>query len=289
MSVSRVLEREIAVRSLLDCRDGADYLQTDDTAITVLDDRGGSFKGRIWTYLDPLTNQVVFDATTTHQRDGPAAFLADFRGTLQADAYRGHDGLYQSGRVIEIGCWAHARRQFVEAFMTDTSAALMIALIQQLYQIEREAADLDPESRRARRQEQSVPLLAKIDAERQALARTVLPESPVGEAVRYLRNQCAALQRFVDDGRVAIDNNRAENQLRLVAVGRKNWLFAGSSEGARRAALLYSLLQSCKLLDVPPFAFLKDVLLRLATHPQRQIDQLTPKRWAQTFRPQASA
>lgn len=276
--VAEQLRREITA---------TDYLQTDDTTITVLGDDGGSFKGRIWTYLDPLARQVMFDATTTHERDGPAAFLADFRGKLQADAYSGYDGLYQSGRVIEIGCWAHARRRFVEAFMTDTSAALMIALIQQLYQVERDAADLDSAGRVARRQEQSVPLLAKIDAERQALARLVLPKSPVGEAVRYLTNQWAALQRFVEDGRLAIDNNRAENQLRLVAVGRKNWLFAGSFEGACRAALLYSLVQSCKLIDVPPFEYLKDVLRRLATHPHRLIDQLTPRGWAKTFGPAA--
>jgi transposase len=263
----------------------ADYLQTDDTTVTVLDERGGSFTGRVWTYLDPLTKQVVFDATTTHERDGPAAFLADFRGALQADAYSGYDGLYQSGRVMEIGCWAHARRRFVEAFMIDTSAALMIALIQQLYQVEHAAADLDPDARRALRQEQSAALLAKIDAERQALAQTVLPKSPLGDAIRYLTNQWAALQRFVEDGRLGIDNNRAENQLRLVAVGRKNWLFAGSFEGARRAALLYSLVQSCKLIDVPPFIYLKDVLLRLATHPHRLIDQLTPRAWAKTFGP----
>jgi transposase len=264
----------------------ADYLQTDDTSITVLDERGGSFKGRLWTYLDPLTPQVVFDATPTHEGDGPAAFLAPFQGTLQADAYSGYDALYQSGRVIEVGCWAHVRRGFVEAFMIDTAAALMIALIQQLYQVEQAAAELDPDGRRALRQEQSAPLLMKIDAERQALSRTVLPKSPVGEAVRYLTNQWAALQRFVDDGRVAIDNNRAENMLRIVAVGRKNWLFAGSFEGARRAALLYSIVQSCKLIDVAPFPYLKDVLLRLATHPHRLIDQLTPRRWAAIFGPQ---
>jgi transposase len=267
----------------------ADYLQTDDTTITVLDDRGGSFKGRVWTYLDPLTNQVVFDATTTHERDGPAAFLAEFRGALQADAYSGYDALYQSGRVVEIGCWAHARRRFVEAFLIDTSAALMIALIQQLYQVEHAAAEFDPATRRALRQEQSVPLLAKIDAERQTLGCIVLPKSPLGDAVRYLTNQWAALQRYVDDGRVAIDNNRAENQLRLVAVGRKNWLFAGSFEGARRAALLYSLVQSCKLIDVSPYLYLKDVLLRLASHPHRLLDQLTPRGWARTFGPSATA
>lgn len=278
--IGEQLRREIAA---------ATYRQTDDTSVTVLDERGGSYKGRLWVYLDPLGHQVVFEATPTHERDGPAAFLADFRGALQADAYRGYDALYQSGQVVEIGCMAHARRRFVEAFMTDGSAARMIALIQQLYDVERMAADLTLEARQVLRREQSVPLLKRMEAERETLARTVLPKSPVGDAVRYLTNQWAALQRFVDDGRLAIDNNRAENQLRVVAVGRKNWLFAGSFEGAQRAALLYSLVQSCKLVDVSPFAYLKDVLLRLATHPHRLIDQLTPKAWAKTFGPQASA
>lgn len=117
-----------------------------------------------------------------------------------------------------------------------------------------------------------MPLLARIDAERDAFARTALPKSPASDAVRYLTNQWLALQRFVDDGRPAIDNKRAENQLRVVAVGRKNWLLLGSFEGARRAGLLYSLVQSCKLVDVPPFAYLKDVLVRIATHPHRLID-----------------
>lgn len=193
----------------------ATYLQTDDTTVTVLDDRGGSFKGRLWTYLDPLARQVVFDATATHERAGPEAFLAGFAGALQADAYTGYDALYRSGDVREIGCWAHGRRRFVEAFLTDPQAALIVALIQQLYDVERFAADLDVEARRALRQAQSVPLLARIDVVRQHLARTVLPKSPLGDALRYLTNQWAALQRYVEDGRLAIDNNRAENQLRV--------------------------------------------------------------------------
>jgi transposase len=263
---------------------------TDDTSIPVLaDDRGGSDKGRLWTYLDPIGRQVVFDATPTHERDGPERFLADFRGKLQADAYRGYDALYATGRVVEIGCWAHGRRRFVEAFMTDSTPARLIALIQQLYDVERAAADLTPEARQRRRHEQSVPLLTQIDAERTRLAAIVLPQSPVGEGLRYLANQWAALQRFVEDGRLKIDNNGAENQLRIVALGRKNWLFAGSFEGARRAALLYSLVQSCKLVDVSPFTYLKDVLLRVATHPQRLVHLLTPRAWAATFGPHASA
>ena len=267
-----------------------DYLQTDDTPITVLaDDRGGSYKGRLWTYLDPIGRQVVFDATPTHERDGPERFLADFRGKLQADAYRGYDALYATGRVREIGCWAHARRRFVEAFMTDATPARMIACIQQLYDVERGVADLTVEVRHAGRQEHSVPLLAQIDAERARLATIVLPKSPVGDGLRYLTNQWDALQRFVEDGRLAIDNNRAENQLRVIALGRKNWLFAGSFAGAQRAALLYSLVQSCKLVDVPPFVYLRDVLVRVATHPQRLVHQLTPKGWAAAFWPRAAA
>ena len=267
----------------------ASYLQTDDTGVTVLGGRRGSFKGRLWVYLDPIGPQVVFEATATHERDGPAAFLAPFHGALQADAYPGYDALYRSGRVVEFGGWAHARRRFVDAFQLDGAAAVMVALIQQLYQVERAARALDPAARQRLRQDESVPLLARIEAERATLARTALPKSPLGDAVRYLTNQWVALQRFVDDGRVAIDNNRAESQLRVVAVGRKNWLFAGSLDGAHRAALLYTLVQSCKLVRVSPFAYLKDVLLRLATHPHRLIDQLTPKRWAPTFGASLSA
>src|SRR5262249_23399271 len=157
------------------------------------------------------------------------------------------------GRIREIGCWAHARRGFVEALSTDARAAPMVALIQELYQIERAIADEAADIRRARRQDQSVPILRRIAAERDALATAVLPKSPLGDAVRYVTNQWAALQRFIEDGRFRIDNNGAENQLRAIAVGRKNWLFAGSFDGARRAALLYSLVQSCALIDVSPF------------------------------------
>lgn len=266
-----------------------DYLQTDDTSVTVLDDSTGSYKGRLWTYLDPHGRQVVFDATRTHERDGPDAFLADFRGKLQADAYTGYDALYATGRITEIGCWAHGRRRFVEAFLTDGSAARMVALIQQLYHVEHAAADATVEARTALRQQHAAPLLAQIQALRDEIATTALPKSPLGDAVRYLTNQWDALQRYVDDGRLAIDNNRAENQLRVIAVGRKNWLFAGSFDGARRAALLYSLVQSCTLVSVSPFDYLKDVLVRVATHPHQRLDQLTPRGWAATFRPTPTA
>jgi transposase len=261
----------------------ANYLQTDDTPVVVLADLGGSFKGRLWTYLDPLSSQVIFEATRTHERDGPAKFLEGFQGFLQADAYKGYDVLYRSGGIVEVGCWAHGRRRFVEALDTDIRGAPIVASIQQLYQVEREGEGIDYEGRRVLRQERSVPLLAQIDSQRKALEKDVLPKSPLGDALRYIENQWKALNRFVEDGRLRIDNNGAENQLRAVALGRKNWLFAGSMAGLHRAALLYSLAQSCRLVGVEPFAYFRDVLLRVATHPQSAIGQLTPKGWAATF------
>jgi hypothetical protein len=153
--------------------------------------------------------------------------------------------------------------------------------------VEKEAAELSAAARQRRRYERSVPVLDEIEVQRHRLEQEALPRSPLGEALRYLGNQWLALRRYTEDGRLKIDNNGAERQLRAVAVGRKNWLFAGSMEGAERAALLYSLIQSCHLAGVDPFQYLQDVLLRVATHPHRRIAELTPLGWAQTFGPDA--
>jgi len=265
-----------------------DYLQTDDTPVVVLADTGGSFKGRLWVYLDPLGKQVVFDATPTHERDGPESFLRGFSGWLQADAYAGYDALFRGGGVQEVACWAHARRRFVEALPSDARAAAIVSLVQELYAVEREATDLEAAARLTSRAERSRAILARIDTERQRLAGVVLPKSPLGDALRYLANQWRALQRFLEDGRLRIDNNGAESQLRAVAVGRKNWLFAGSMNGARRAAVLYSLVQSCRLVGIDPFVYFRDVLLRVATHPQSRIAELTPKAWSRIFSTEAA-
>ena len=269
----------------------SDYLQTDDTSVVILDpDVGdGRFKGHFWTYVDPLSGQVVFDVTPTRERDGPEQFLQDFRGYLQADAYGGYDQLYRGGLRVEVACWAHARRYFHESLESDQRAAIILDLIQKLYQVEKQARELAPEARLALRRQQAQPLLEQIDRERQRLGAEVLPRSPLGEALRYMTNQWTALQRYTEDGRLQIDNNGAERQLRAVAVGRKNWLFAGSMAGAHRAALLYSLIQGCRLAGVEPFRYLKDVLLRVATHPHSRIAELTPRAWAQAFGPNAQA
>jgi transposase len=191
--------------------------------------------------------------------------------------------LYRAGHIVEVACMAHARRRFVDALETDTVAASILALIQQLYEVERDLAEATPDARRAGRAAHATPRLAALDQARRELMTRVLPKSPLGDALRYLDQQWTALQRYLEDGRLLIDNNNAERPLRTVAVGRKNWLFAGSFEGARRAAVLYSLMQSCRLVGVSPFVYLRDVLRRVATHPQSRIHQLTPKGWQATF------
>ena len=164
------------------------------------------------------------------------------------------------------------------------AAAPVLALIQQLYEVERDVADADARGaprRRGRRRPRRCS--RHLDQVRQELTPRVLPKSPLGEALRYLDHQWGALQRYLTTASLLIDNNNAERQLRAVAVGRKNWLFAGSFEGARRAALLYSLIQSCRLVDVSPFLYLRDVLVRVATHPHQRLHELTPRGWKATF------
>lgn len=259
----------------------ASYLQTDDTPITVLADDGKSFKGRIWTYFDPLARVVVFEATQTHHGKWPQEFLADFSGYLQADAYTGYDALYMGGRIVEVGCWAHARRRFVDAAETAPEAARMVALVAQLYTVEESVRGLSAEERYRSRLVRSKPILDRIHEEHRRLSAATLPKSPLGEALGYMQRQWGALVRFLEDGRLLPDNNNAERQLRTVALGRKNWLFAGSLAGAKRAAILYSLAQGCRLAGIDCWAYFHDVLLQVATLPHTRIDELTPDRWAE--------
>jgi transposase len=257
------------------------YLQTDDTPITVLADDGESFKGRIWTYFDPLDRVVVYEATATHHGKWPQDFLSGFRGYLQADAYTGYDALYASRRIVEVGCWAHARRRFVDAAETAPEAARMVALVAQLYAVEESVRDLSADERYRGRLARSQPIIDRIQEEHHRLSAATLPKSPLGEALGYMQRQWGALVRFLEDGRLLPDNNNAERQLRTVALGRKNWLFAGSLAGAKRAAILYSLAQGCRLAGIDCWAYFHDVLVQVATLPHQRIHELTPDRWAE--------
>jgi hypothetical protein len=155
----------------------------------------------------------------------------------------------------------------------------MLALIQRLYRIEARAKSLSVDERAALRRAEATPILAQIRARIDEESRTVVPKSALGEATTYARNQWDALVRYVEDGRLDIDNNEVERSLRCVAVGRKNWLFAGSPAGGERAAVIYSLVSTCELLGIEPFAYLRDVLERLPTHPRERIAELTPRLW----------
>jgi len=260
-------------------------LHTDDTPVPVLDPTlpGRTRQGRLWVYHgDDAHPYTVFDYTPTRQRDGPARFLGDYAGYLQADAFSGYDGLYAGERVIEVACWAHVRRKFFDAQPTDrVRATAALDFIRALYTVEREATDrrLDAAARRTLRQANARPVLETLRRWLDAQALAVLPKSPVGQAIAYALDQWTALTRYLDDDDLAIDNNAAERALRPVAIGRKNWLFAGSDAGGRCAAIHYSLIATCQRHGVNPFDYLRDVLRRLATHPASRIAELLPPQW----------
>jgi transposase len=262
-------------------------VQTDDTPVPVLDlEREHTRTGRIWTYVgDAAHPYTVYDYTPTRSRDGPEEFLEEFRGYLQADAYSGYDALYQKpGRgIVEVACWAHARRYFYEAQSSDLMrATVMLAYIGLLYGVEREAREqgLRGEDRRAFRQQRTKPILADVHNYLVAQKPEVLPKSPIGEAISYALANWTALLRYSGDGDLEIDNNGAERSLRSIAVGRKNWMFYGSDNGGRTAAVLSSPIATCKRLAIDPFAYMRDLFGRIAAHPQQRLEELLPDRWA---------
>jgi hypothetical protein len=260
-------------------------IHTDDTPIPVLDEtlEGRTRTGRLWAYLgDDEHPYTVYDYSPTRERRWPEAFLGDWRGYLQADAFAGYDAMYTMKDITEVACWAHARRKFFNAQTTDRERALIaLGFIGCLYDVERTAAKqgMDATGRQALRREKARPLLDQLRAWLLAQVGVVLPKSPLGEAIGYTLDQWTALTRYLDDGDLDIDNNAAERALRGVAVGRKNWLFAGSDSGGRRAAILYSLIATCKRHRVEPFAYLRDIIERVSTTPARAIATLLPDQW----------
>ena len=257
-------------------------IHTDDTSVPVRNGpRKQIRKGYLWVYLDGKNN-VVFDYTPNRCREGPVAFLGDYCGYLQADAYAGYDAVFEKGLATEVGCWAHARRKFYDAKDTDPARSHeMLVLIGELYKVERQAKE---EKRNAveiqvLRQEYSKPILNEIQQRLETFSIEVLPKSPLGQAVGYARGQWQALNRYLENGILDIDNNLSERTLRMVVIGRKNWLFAGHDNGGHRAAIIYSLIASCKLCKIDPFAYLRDVLDRVSSHPASGIADLLPVNW----------
>lgn len=273
----------------------SDVIHTDDTPVRVQDrNREGTRQGRFWVYVGDRNHpQVIYDYTPNRCRDGPLEFLKTYQGYLQADAYPGYDELYRSGHVIEVGCMAHCRRKFWDAKGTAIAAAhTAIGYIGRLYRIEREAKaeeekqELTGEDqiryRYQMRQEQACSIMNEFHAWLLAQESLHLPKSPMGEAIQYALAQWDALSRYLSDGKLAIDNNAAEQQMRPVAVGRKNWLFCGSDKGGDRAAIIYSLIQTCKRHGINPFDYFRDVLGKIADFSIKKIHELTPLAWKES-------
>lgn len=269
---------------------GADKIHADDTPVRVLDPgRGKTATGRLWVYAadDRASGSTAPPATWyrfTPDRTGahPQAHLAGFRGFLQADAYAGYDGLYRSG-VTEVACWAHFRRKVFDLHERSPTPLTtdILERIGALYALEAEVRGQPPDVRHRARQDQTRPL---VDALREVLdtaLRRLSPKSDMAKAIAYGTKRWPALCRFLGDGRLEIDNNIAERALRGVAVGRRNWLFAGSNAGGERAASIYTVIQTCKANGVDPQAFIADVIARVADDwPANRWDELMPWNWA---------
>ena len=275
-------------------------IHTDDTPVRVRDAwQKLKHKGYFWPYVgDALHPLTVFDYTTSHQRDGPATFLQDYRGYLQADAFNGYDGIYlqSQGRIIEVGCWAHARRKFFDNRRLDVPRMeTALAWIGKLYAVEKDLKTrctgewqpltLDQRAVRiaAERQERSRPLLNGFHAWLEREQPKVLPKSAVRGAFDYTLSNWAALSVYPEDGWLDIDNNEGENAVRGIALGRKNWLFCGSDRGGRAAAIHFSLLASCKRHGLDPWLYYRDVLTRLPVMlpaaSEEALLPLLPHRW----------
>jgi transposase len=267
---------------------------TDATGLMVLDPASPEHiqRGSIWV-LTGDKRDVVFRYTQTGDGEsGPWKFLAGRTGYIQADAASVFDRLF-NGKVasaIELGCWSHARRKLVALQDTDFRVAYPLKLIARLYRVEHlaDARQLEPEERAELRQERSAPTLEKLKRRFVATSAAEPPSSELAQATAYALNHWTALTRFIEDGRVSLDNNHVEQQLRDVALGRKNYLFAGSHDAARRAANIYSLTRTCAQYRVPPLPYFTDVLRKLgAGWDGDQLDELLPHRW-QAPEPQAS-
>ncbi len=264
-------------------------IHTDDTTVPVQEPGLEKTKtGRLWIYYGYGKGSppcAIYDYTPTRQRVGPMTFLQGYRGYLQADAYAGYDALYGDA-VKEVACMAHVRRKFYDVAQsapTTDSAHEALLFIQALYQLESTARDYEDDARAALRQDKAKPILNAFKAWLDEYSTRALPKSPLGSAVQYTLKNWTALCVYLEDGMLSIDNNAAERLMRPIAIGRKNWLFAGSDAGAKHAAICYSLIETCKLNKLNPYHYLRDVMARLPTQLYSRIHELLPWNWQPAF------
>ncbi|MCB0626423.1 MAG: IS66 family transposase [Saprospiraceae bacterium] len=262
----------------------SDYLQADESPIQVQDNTtsGKTHRGYQWVYYAPLEGLVLFDYQKGRGKNGPKALLNGFSGKLQTDGYAVYDKLVKGRTDIElVGCMAHARRYFFQAKDSAAEAETALGYFAQLYDLERHLRLLqaDVEVIHSTRQQKAIPVLNALFDWASRQQPQALPKSPFGKAVHYLLQRREKLLAYCRDGRLQIDNNLVENSIRPLALGRKNYLFAGSHDAAQRIAMMYSFFASCKKQHVNPYAWLADVLKRLPDHPVNKIDDLLPGSW----------
>ena len=258
-------------------------LHADETPVGMLDPGSGqTHRSYLFAYRSGIGPPIVqFDFCTSRSGEHARRFLGDYRGALMVDDYAGYKAGFAAGGITELGCWAHARRKFVDHYQASGSptANETIARIAALYRIEAEAKGMTAEARHAHRQRHAVPMLGELKAWLIATRQSILGNSGTAKAIDYTLRRWDALARYADDGRYPIDNNPAENAFRPIALGRKNWLFAGSKTAGQRAAVIMGLLATAKANGLDPHAWLTDVLTRLPTTLDKDIDGLLPTSW----------
>ena len=261
-----------------------DYLMVDETHIKVLEDgkAGKCFDGWYWLYEDPQSKLVIYDYRHNRSASGPLDMLVNFSGHIQVDGHSSYPVVERKLPIKLLSCWAHSRRKFVEAFENNNKEVdEVLQLIRGLYKIEKDLREenANHDTRFKVRQQKSKPLLAQIGTWMKDNAGKYPPSSPVAIAIKYSANRWKELQVYITDGKFEIDNNLVENSVRPVAIGRKNYMFAGSHEAAQNAAMMYSFFTSCRRNDVNPFKWLKDVLERIPEHSIQRLDELLPGKW----------
>lgn len=278
--VDQYLERlweELKAEALRD-----DYLQGDETTIKVQDGavKGKCHLGYLWGMASPEKKIVVFEYAQSRAGDVAKDVFRDFKGTLQTDAYAGYNPVILPEKVARIACLAHVRRKFIEAEKSCSKEAnAVLRVIAELYHFEKNWQALSPPERLLQRTKKSVPVLKKLEDYLRSLVTRTLPKAPLMEALNYSLNQWNEIQRIFEDGRFHLDNNMIEREMRPIAIGRKNYLFAGSHDGAKRAAIFYSLFATARLHKVNPHQWLMHVLQNMRQHPINKIADLLPHRW----------
>ena len=272
---------------------GYDIVLNDDTPIDMrYGPEPGIKQARMWaTVGGEDLRYTLYNFTTGREKEGPLEFFLKYRGYFVADAYAGYDGLFKinvtvdrkTGDIINVACWAHARRYFIDAQKTAPRPAMeILTLISKLYKIEAETKNASPERRRSIRQKESKPILDKIKIWLDVNLPVHLPQSPMRQAISYSLRIWKELNVYCEDGRLPIDNNLAENAIRPIALGRKNWLFVGSETGGHTAAILMTFCATCRKNKIDTWAYLKDVLQRIQSHPVSRLHELLPDQWQAT-------